>query len=185
MVSGSISFSAGCSWSPGFLNTSFQALLMPSSISFKRSSKVIVRPLKVMVSFPFRALCHVFSVLSSLLENKLSKRSHFDSPYIMFPNMKIFYCFPKNCQNFKPEYVSKSMISKAAPLLQYMLGLVLTHFHVAWTNSFLNRQAQQEKSQRPLCSTCADDSTIASGRNEKMFPEHQGPKSDIHPRKLT
>lgn len=121
MVSGSISFSAGCSWSPGFLNTSFQALLMPSSISFKRSSKVIVRPLKVMVSFPFRALCHVFSVLSSLLENKLSKRSHFDSPYIMFPNMKIFYCFPKNCQNFKPEYVSKSMISKTAPLLRYML----------------------------------------------------------------
>lgn len=121
MVSGSISFSAGCSWSPGFLNTSFQSLLMPSSISFKRSSKVIVRPLKVMVSFPFRALCHVFSVLSSLLENKLSKRSHFDSPYIMFPNMKIFYCFPKNCQNFKPEYVSKSMISKTAPLLRYML----------------------------------------------------------------
>ena len=48
-----------------------------------------------------------------------------------------------------------------------MLGLVLTHFRIAWTNSFLNRQAQQEKSQRPLCSTCTDDSTIASGETKK------------------
>ena len=158
---------------------------MPSSISFKRSPKVIVRPLKVMVSFPFRALCHVFSVLSSLLETKLSKRSHFWLAQYHVPKYEDLLLFPKNCQNFNPEYVSNSMISKAAPLLQDMLGLLLTHFRIAWTNSFLNRQAQQEKSQRPLCSTCTDDSTIASGRNEKMFPEHQGPKSDIHPRKLT
>ena len=46
MVPGSISFSASCSWSPGFLNTSFQTLLMPSRISFKRSPKVTLYPWK-------------------------------------------------------------------------------------------------------------------------------------------
>lgn len=77
-----------------------------------------------MVSFPFRALCHVFSVLSSLLETKLCKRSHFLLAQYHVPKYEDLLLLPQKLSNFNPEYVSKSMISKVAPLLQYMLDYV-------------------------------------------------------------
>ena len=49
-----------------------------------------------------------------------------DSPNIMFQDLKIFYCSQKR-SNFNPEYASKSVISKAGPLL-YIVRIVAYQF---------------------------------------------------------
>ena len=138
---------------------------MPSRISFIRSPKT-VRPLEMMVSFRFGALCHVFRVLSNLLETL--QRFTFLTHPISCSKIWRSSTVPKNGQISILNMLPNLWFLKQVPYY-ISLGSLLTNFRVAWSNSFLNRRAQQEKSQRPLCSTCTDDGTIASWETKNCW----------------
>ena len=120
----------------------------------------------MMVSFRFGALCHVFRVLSNLLE--ILQPFTFLTHPISCSKIWRSSSVPKNGQISILNMLPNLWFLKQVPCY-ISLGSLLTNFRVAWSNSFLNRRAQQEKSQRPLCSTCTDDGTIASGETKNCW----------------